>query len=64
MYDKIKEIPTIIVHGRYDFICTPSGAYALKNAMGDDTILHFVTSGHSRGDTVQREVVKAYLNYF
>jgi proline iminopeptidase len=62
--DKIKEIPTIIVHGRYDFICMPSGAYELKNAMGDDTILHFVTSGHSRGDTVQREVVKAYLNYF
>ncbi|HSX53628.1 MAG TPA: prolyl aminopeptidase [Patescibacteria group bacterium] len=59
---KLRNIPTVIVHGRYDFICMPSAAYDLKNALNDKTILHMVMAGHSRGDTVQREVVKAYVN--
>ncbi|WP_150468427.1 prolyl aminopeptidase [Francisella sp. SYW-9] len=61
---KIKHIPITIVHGRYDFICMPSAAYELKKALDEETILHFVTSGHSNGDMVQREVVKAYLNFY
>lgn len=59
---KLKGIPTIIVHGRYDFICMPSAAYDLKAALGGSAMLHFVASGHSGGDTVQREVVRAYAN--
>jgi len=59
---KLKDIKTVIVHGRYDFICMPSAAYDLKEALGDSAILHLVMAGHSRGDTVQREVVKAYIN--
>lgn len=59
---KLHNIQIVIVHGRYDLICMPSGAYDLRQALGDKAILHFVTSGHARSDMVQREVVKAYLN--
>lgn len=58
---KLKGIEIVIVHGRYDFICTPSAAYELAKALPDAT-LHFVMAGHSSGDTVQREVVRAYTN--
>lgn len=60
--NKVKNIQTIIVHGRYDFICRPSAAYDLKQAMGGKALLHLVMAGHSGGDTVQREVVRAYAN--
>ncbi|HSH31277.1 MAG TPA: prolyl aminopeptidase [Candidatus Saccharimonadales bacterium] len=59
---KLKNIPTVIVHGRYDFICMPSAAYELAQALGEKALLHFVMAGHSTGDTVQREVVRAYAN--
>lgn len=52
----------VIVQGRYDFICMPSAAYELRQALGDNATLQFVMSGHSSGDTVQREVERAYTN--
>lgn len=52
----------VIVQGRYDFICMPRAAYELKAALGSNAQLHFVTSGHSSGDSVQREVLRAYAN--
>jgi proline iminopeptidase len=58
---KLKAIKTVIVHGRYDFICMPSAAYELSKVL-DSAQLHFVQSGHSTADTVQREVVRAYTN--
>jgi proline iminopeptidase len=64
--DNISKLSTIekivIVHGRYDFICMPSAAYELRHALGDNALLHFVMSGHSGSDTVQREVEHAYSN--
>lgn len=61
--DKLNDIEQIvIVQGRYDFICMPSAAYDLKEALGDNALLHFVMSGHSGSDTVQREVERAYTN--
>ena len=59
---KLGDIKIVIVHGRYDFICMPSAAYDLKQSLSSKAILHFVMAGHSRGDTVQREVVAAYVN--
>jgi len=58
---KLANIQTIIVHGRYDFICMPSAAYDLSKVMPSAT-LQLVMAGHSRSDTVQREVVAAYIN--
>lgn len=46
---KIKNIPTYIVHGRYDMICRPSSAYALANNL-KNVKLHFVQAGHSSRD--------------
>lgn len=60
--DKLRDIQIVIVHGRYDFICMPSAAYELNKALKGNSLLHFVAAGHSTGDTVQREVVKAYAN--
>lgn len=56
---KLRNIQTVIVQGRYDFICMPSAAYDLHHALPSST-LHIVMSGHSSGDTVMREVAKAY----
>lgn len=58
---KLKRIQTVIVQGRYDFICMPTAAYELHKAI-DGSLLHFVASGHSQGDMTQREVIKAYTN--
>lgn len=57
---KLRHIPIVIVQGRYDFICMPSAAYELAQALGDHALLHFVASGHSSDDMVQREVIRAY----
>jgi len=58
----ILDIETVIVHGRYDFVCMPSAAIDLHNAMGGKPILHIPMAGHSGGETVAREVIKAYVN--
>jgi proline iminopeptidase len=58
--NSLKQI--VIVHGRYDFICLPSSAYDLSRALGKNAMLHFVTAGHAGGDTVKREVMRAYTN--
>ena len=59
--EKLSSIEQIvIVHGRYDFICMPSAAYDLKNALGHNATLHIIMAGHSGSDTVQRETVHAY----
>ncbi len=60
--NKLKGIPIVIVHGRYDFICMPAAAYELQQAIGNSARLHLVMAGHSSSDTVQREVIKAYVN--
>ena len=57
---KLEQI--VIVHGRYDFICMPSAAYNLKQALGANALLHYVMSGHATSDTVSREVWRAYTN--
>ncbi len=60
----ISHIPLVMVHGRYDFVCPPSGAFELRKAMGENSYLNIVPTNHSRGDTTLREVVKAYTRSF
>lgn len=45
--DKIKDIPTHIVHGRYDIDCRPIGAYLLKKNMNDVNLYLTDAAGHS-----------------
>jgi proline iminopeptidase len=53
---KIKNIPTSIVHGRYDFVCTPDIAYKLHKALPKSK-LFFVTAGHSISDPAVRNAL-------
>lgn len=46
---KIENIPTVIVQGRYDYVCPPKYAYALHKKMKNSK-LYFVTAGHSGYD--------------
>jgi len=55
---KIVHIPTTIVHGRYDFVCTPDMAYRLHHALPKST-LHYVIAGHSASDPeIQKTLVR------
>jgi proline iminopeptidase len=46
---RIANIPCSLVHGRYDFVCTPDMAYRLHKALPKSK-LHFVIAGHSMSD--------------
>lgn len=47
--DKIKNIPTVIVQGRYDVICPPLYAHRLKQKLPQAKMI-YVKSGHSGSD--------------
>ncbi len=47
--DKVKDIPTIIVHGRYDIDCRPIGAYELSKHLNNCKLV-FPISGHTSFD--------------
>lgn len=44
--DKIKEIPTIIVHGRYDMVCPFDNAWLLHQALPNSTLISTI-AGHA-----------------
>lgn len=46
---KISKIPLVIVHGRYDAICTPGSAWNLHKALPKSK-LYFTISGHNPAD--------------
>ena len=45
--NKIKQIPTYIVHGRYDVDCRPIGAYELHRALEHSNLTFVDAAGHS-----------------
>jgi proline iminopeptidase len=47
--NKIKHIPTIIVQGRYDLVCTPISAYTLHKMLPNSQ-LFLTVAGHSQYD--------------
>jgi proline iminopeptidase len=62
---KLSKIPTIIIHGRYDLVCSPLSAYKLHKKIKNSK-LFFVTAGHSAKDkqieTKLIEEMKKYEN--
>lgn len=48
--DKIKDIPTWIVHGRYDMDCTPEQAYLLDKKLNKSKLYLVDLAGHSSSD--------------
>lgn len=57
--DRLKNIPIVFVHGRFDHVCPPATAYKLAAKIGDNCHLHFVPAGHGN-DPAQREAFRAY----
>jgi proline iminopeptidase len=57
---KIRDIPVAIVHGRFDFICTPVQAFRLHAALKNST-LNIMTAGHSGYDKENFKRLKTEL---
>ena len=45
--DKIKDIPTAIVHGRYDIVCPADNAWLLHQKLPNSTLVLSEASGHA-----------------
>ncbi|MGX9357973.1 prolyl aminopeptidase [Mycoplasma sp. 773] len=56
--DKIRNIPTIIIHGRFDMDCRPEGAYLLHKNLNKSK-LNFVIAGHS---SKEEKIAEALVN--
>ncbi len=56
--DKIENIKTSIVQGRYDFICPPAQAFRLHSEL-KNSVLNITNAGHSSSDTdTKRTLIK------
>jgi proline iminopeptidase len=45
--EHIKDIPTTIVHGRYDIVCPADNAWLLHQALAKSTLIYSDASGHA-----------------
>lgn len=58
--DKIVNIPTTIIQGRYDMVCPTKSAWELHKALQNSNLVIVPDAGHSMGETsIARELVKA-----
>ncbi len=63
--DIIKNVPTVIVHGRYDILCPMTHAYKLKTNMNDLEFVIASASGHAfsvEGNEIRRLAFDRFLN--
>lgn len=62
--DKIRHIPTTIVHGRYDLVCPPRNAWELKKALPDAQFCFVDGAGHSATEPgSQKRLIQATEEY-
>jgi proline iminopeptidase len=54
--EKIEHIKTSIVHGRYDFICTPAQAFRLHSKLKKSK-LSITIAGHSASDSENKKAL-------
>ncbi len=63
--DKIKDIPTTIVHGRYDIVCPFDNAWQLHQQLPNSTLITSEAAGHASVETNTKhhliEATKAML---
>ncbi len=59
--DKIRDIPTVIINGRYDNICPPITAYRLHKKLNKSTLIIAESAGHWMGE---KPIEKALLQAF
>jgi proline iminopeptidase len=61
---KIKDIPVVIINGRYDVICPPKTAYKLHRALPKSTLWIVEAAGHSGSEPgIQAALVKAVKTF-
>lgn len=61
---KIADIPTIIVHGRYDILCPLERAYVLNEKLNNCELIIATSSGHkltAEGETIQKMAYDRFL---
>lgn len=62
--DRIRDIPTIIVNGRYDVVCPPIAAYRLHQKLSDSNLIIVEGASHWMGDRpVEAALLKAMKNF-
>lgn len=62
--DKIADIPTVIVHGRYDILCPMNKAKILAEKMNNCELIIATSSGHkltAEGETIQYMAYDRFL---
>jgi proline iminopeptidase len=62
--DKIKDIRTILVNGRYDMICPPINAYRLHKRLNNSKLVIAEESGHSMDErNIEQALVRAMREF-
>lgn len=60
--DKLKDIPLIMVNGRYDVICPPITAYQIHSRLPKSILVIAESSGHWMGEKpIEKELLKAMM---
>jgi proline iminopeptidase len=61
---KIRDIPTILVNGRYDMVCPPANAYRLHLALPSSMLIIAEGAGHWMGEKpIERALLKAMRQF-
>lgn len=61
---KIKDVPVIIINGRYDVICPPKTAYKLHQALPRSQLWIVEAAGHAGGEPgIQTAIVRAVKTF-
>jgi proline iminopeptidase len=61
---KIKDIPIILVNGRYDMICPPVNAYQLHRRLSNSKLIIVEGSGHWMGEPqIEKALLKAMQEF-
>jgi len=62
--DKIKDIRTILVNGRYDMICPPINAFRLHRRLNNSKLIIAEESGHSMDErNIEQALVRAMREF-
>lgn len=62
--DKIKNIPTHIIHGQYDYICPPALAYELHQGLNKSKLVYVKNAGHASSEPGIYKALKQSTNFF
>jgi proline iminopeptidase len=60
--NKLKGIPTTIIHGRYDLVCPVRSAIALHRALPHSKLFIMPTSGHGSTEVLTKAAIKREIH--